>query len=192
LRVPDGTSLDAARAQVANAAPGAVVDFNHFYRPDQSAVEPCGREQCLARHLVGWNAAPDETGRCGAQVRIGLIDTAINAEHLAFAGGRIETIRLGSGALSDSGRQHGTAVAALLVGSATSRAPGLLPGSELIAVDAFHRDRGAGDRAAAFDLVRAVDLLAGRGLPVINMSLTGPANLLLERVVEKATERGSV
>lgn len=191
LEIPSGLSLEAARAQVAAATPGAVVDFNHYYRPDQGNVEPCGREQCLARHVVGWPATPVMPGRCAAPTRIGLIDTAINAEHLAFEGGKIETIRLGSGDLPDSGRQHGTAVAALLIGSATSRAPGLLPGSELIAVDAFHRG-GGGDRSSAYDLVRAIDLLAGRGVEVINMSLTGPANLLLERTVEKATERDIV
>lgn len=191
LEIPSGLTLEAARAQVAAATPGAVVDFNHFYQPNQGSVEPCGKEQCLARHVVGWPATPAMPGRCSAPTRIGLIDTAINAEHLAFEGGKIETIRLGSGGLPDSVRQHGTAVAALLIGSATSRAPGLLPGSELIAVDAFHRGGGA-DRSSAYDLVRAIDLLAGRGVAVINMSLTGPANLLLERTVERATERNVV
>lgn len=189
LRIPNGLTLAAARARVADASPGAVVDFNHFYRPDQANVEPCGKEQCLARHVVDWPVGAP--GACTAPTRIGLIDTAINDGHLAFAGGKIETVRLGSGDLPDSGRQHGTAVAALLVGSATSRAPGLLPGSELIAVDAFHRGGGA-DRSSAYDLVRALDLLAGRDVEVINMSLTGPANLLLERTVEKATERNIV
>jgi subtilisin family serine protease len=102
--------------------------------------------------------------------------------------GRIETIRLGKGDLPESARQHGTAVAALLVGSAESRTPGLLPGGELVAVDAFQRN-GNDDRSAVYDLVRAIDLLAGKGVLVINMSLTGPANLLLERTVEMATQR---
>jgi subtilisin family serine protease len=191
LQIPSGLTLDAARAQVVAAAPGAVVDFNHFYQPDQGNVEPCGREQCLARHVVGWPATPVMPGRCTTPSRIGLIDTAINADHLAFEGGKIETIKLGSGDLPDSGRQHGTAVAALLIGSAASRTPGLVPGSELIAVDAFHRG-GGGDRSSAYDLVRAIDLLASRGVEVINMSLTGPANLLLERTVEEAIERDIV
>ncbi|WP_395446455.1 S8 family serine peptidase (plasmid) [Aminobacter sp. UC22_36] len=188
LRVPSGTTLQAARAEVAAAAPNAVVDFNHFYRPDQDRLDPCGADLCLARHVVGWPETEAIPDRCTAPVRIGLIDTAINAEHLAFAGGRIETIRLGKGDLPESARQHGTAVAALLVGSAGSRTPGLVPGGELVAVDAFQRN-GNDDRSAVYDLVRAIDLLAGKGVLVINMSLTGPANLLLERTVEMATQR---
>lgn len=188
LRVPNGTTLEAARVQVAAVAPDAVVDFNHFYRPDQDRPDPCGADQCLARHVVGWPETGAMPDRCTAPVRIGLIDTAINAEHLAFAGGRIETIRLGTGDLPESGRQHGTAVAALLVGSAEGRTPGLVPGGELVAVDAFQRN-GNDDRSAVFDLVRAIDLLASKGVLVINMSLTGPANLLLERTVEMAAQR---
>lgn len=191
LSVPNGTTLEAARADVAAAAPNAVVDYNHLYRPDQNRAEPCGAEQCLARHVVGWPEATAMPERCTAPARIGLIDTAINDEHLAFAGGRIETIRLGMGDLPESARQHGTAVAALLVGSAESRTPGLVPGGELVAVDAFRRD-GSDDRSAVYDLVRAIDLLAGKGVLVINMSLTGPANLLLERTVEAAAQRDIV
>lgn len=191
LSVPSGTTLEAARTEAAAAAPNAVVDFNHFYRPDQDRADPCGADQCLARHVVGWPETEAMPDRCTAPVRIGLIDTAINAEHLAFAGGRIETIRLGTGDLPESARQHGTAVAALLVGSAESRTPGLVPGGELIAVDAFQRT-GNDDRSAVYDLVRAIDLLAGKGVRVINMSLTGPANLLLERTVELAAQRDIV
>lgn len=188
LLIPNGLTLEAARTQVASTAPGVTVDFNHYYQPDQAAAEPCGKGQCLARHVVDWPATPLQPGQCATSTRIGLIDTAINDGHLAFAGGKIETIRLGGDDRPDSGRQHGTAVAALLIGSATSRAPGLLPDSELIAVDAFHRG-GGGDRSSAYDLVRAIDLLVGREVGVINLSLTGPANLLLEQVVEKAVQR---
>lgn len=192
LGIPGGVTLQAARSRAVELAPGAEVDFNHYYRPDQAGNERCGADVCLARQVVGWPAADAFAGRCTAPARIGLIDTAVNADHLAFAGGRIETIRLGQDDLPASGRQHGTAVAALLVGSAESRTPGLVPGGELIAVDAFHRGDGSDDRSEVYDLVRAIDLLASRGVQVINMSLTGPANPLLERTVAKAAERDIV
>lgn len=188
LGIPRGVTLAAARSRAVELAPSAEVDFNHYYRPDQAGNERCGANVCLARQVVGWPAADTFAGRCTTPARIGLIDTAVNADHLAFAGGRIETIRLGQGDLPASGRQHGTAVAALLIGSAESRTPGLVPGGELIAVDAFHRGDGSDDRSEVYDLVRAIDLLAARGVQVINMSLTGPANPLLEKTVGKATE----
>lgn len=192
LGVPRGVTLEAARARAAALDQAAVVDLNHYYRPEQAGAESCSGGVCLARSVVGWPAVDALADRCLAPSRIGLIDTAINSEHLAFAGGKIETIRLGQGDLPASGRQHGTAVAALLVGSSQSRTPGLVPGSELIAVDAFHRGGGRDDRSAVFDLVRAIDLLTSRGVHVINMSLTGPANPLLERTVQRANERDIV
>uniref|UniRef100_UPI00177ADBD6 S8 family serine peptidase n=1 Tax=Mesorhizobium mediterraneum TaxID=43617 RepID=UPI00177ADBD6 len=87
---------------------------------------------------------------------------------------------------------HGTAVAALLVGGADSRTPGLLPHARLIAVDAFHRGDRQDDRSDAYDLLRALDLLSGRGVQVTNMSLSGPANALLEQFVRKLSEHGMV
>jgi subtilisin family serine protease len=52
-------------------------------------------------------------------------------------------------------------------------------------VDAFK----ANDRAEAYDLVRAIDLLAGRSVNVINMSLSGPDNALLARLVSTLGEK---
>ncbi len=122
---------------------------------------------------------------------IGLVDTAINPGHAAFDG-KVEVVRLSDGELPESGRQHGTAVAALLVGSADSRTPGLLPSAKLIAVDAFHRATRQDDRADVYDIVRALDLLAGRKVDVMNLSLSGPANAVLERLVHKIGDQIAV
>lgn len=192
LTTPSNMTLDAARQAVAAEAPSATVDFNHFYQPEQEGSTPCGSGRCaLVRHMVGW---PLEAGRstCAAPQRIGLIDTAINADHAALAEARIEVIRLSDEALPRSGEQHGTAVAALLVGSTGSRAPGLLPDAELVAVDAFRRFGNTADIANVYDLVRALDLLVQRGVKVINLSLTGPPNLLLEQAVGAAIGQGAI
>lgn len=59
-------------------------------------------------------------------------------------------------------------------------------------MDAFHRAKRQDDRSGAFDLVRALDLLAAREVQLINLSLAGPPNRLLEQVVKKAGERGII
>jgi subtilisin family serine protease len=183
LRIPSGAALGAARDQVRGLAPEADVDFNHYFRPDQDAVD-CSERPCVARSVVGWPRGGIPAA-CGGQVTIGLIDTAINANHTAFGDGQVEVVRLSDDELPQSGRQHGTAVAALLVGSSGSKTPGLLPAAILIAVDAFHRGARQDDRADAYDLVRAVNLLADRKVDVMNLSLSGPANAVLERMVRK-------
>ncbi|WP_287384484.1 S8 family serine peptidase, partial [Mesorhizobium sp.] len=77
-------------------------------------------------------------------------------------------------------------------GGADSRTPGLLPHARLIAVDAFHRGDRQDDRSDVYDLLRALDLLSVRGVQVTNMSLSGPANALLEQFVRKLSEGGMV
>lgn len=188
LRIPRRVSLERARRDLAAMAPRSAVDFNHYYRPDagaEASVSSCHGATCFAVELIGWpqeQAAAD----CGHGVRIGVIDTAINGDHPALKGHRLQVVRLDrTEALPASGRQHGTAVASLLLGSAESRAPGLLPASEVIAVDAFHRMSAHDTRTDVFDLVRSLDMLARRGVQAINMSLSGPPNALLERAVAR-------
>lgn len=185
LRVPDGVSLEDARTAVRAIAPDAAVDFNHYYRPEQS---DCEGPHCIAPQLVGWPGFTPEGASCGAPVRIGLVDTGINPQHTTFDGGRLETVRIGEEELAESGRQHGTAVAALLVGAADSRTPGLLPGAEMVAIDAFHRAAQRDDRTDVFTLVRAIDTALEKRVSVLNLSLAGPANDLLADVVAKAAE----
>lgn len=190
LTVPAGNTLEAARALVSARSAEAAVDFNHFYRPEEETADACGGGQCrLARGMIGWPSG-EAARECAVSLPIGLVDTAVNESHAAFAGGRVEVVRLSDAELPPSGRQHGTAVAALLAGAPDSRAPGLLPGARLVAVDAFRRVEGRADIASVYDLVRALDLLSGRQVRVVNLSLSGPANLLLERAVAASGQKG--
>lgn len=187
LRLPPGIGLDAARERVRQEAAGADVDFNHYYQPEQEIDRPCGEKGCaLKRHLVGWpSAAPGPA--CTPSVRIGLVDTSINRDHTSLSGARLEVLRLDTQNVRPSGAQHGTAVAALLVGATGSRAPGLLPSSQLVAVDVFRQVAPGADRVSAYDLVRALDALAGKETRVVNLSLAGPHNDLLETAIEIMT-----
>lgn len=191
LIVPRGMTLTTARAAVVARSATATVDFNHFYQPQSESKAGCTGESCaLVREIVGWPA--DEITNCAKPPRIGLIDTAINAGHVSLTNTQLEVIRLGDGEETKSGAQHGTAVAALLIGTSDSRVPGLLPGAELIAVDAFQRFGKSADIASIYDLVRALDLLVQRDVKVVNLSLTGPANAVLETSVKTATDRGMI
>lgn len=194
LRVPGGVTLEAARATVVASGSSATIDYNHIYQPESAEQAACIGESCgLLRHMVGWPTGGDGSGRaCLKSHRIGLIDTAINADHAVFSGTRLEVLRLDEKEDGRSGEQHGTAVAALLAGASGGRSPGLLPAAEIVAVDAFRRFRKGTDIANAFDLVRALDLLTQRGIRVINLSLTGPPNLLLEQAVAATTGKGAI
>ncbi|UAX97573.1 S8 family serine peptidase [Ensifer adhaerens] len=192
LGMPGGMTLEDARRQMTDASPGAITDFNHYFEPDESTAPPapCADGGCaLVRGAIGW---PDANAACVAAGPIGLIDTAINPAHPSLKGVKLDIFRLAAEEAPESGRQHGTAVAALIAGRRDSRAPGLLGNAHLIAVDAFQRRGGETDIAETYDLVRAIDLLASRNVTVINMSLSGPHNLLLERTVALVAEKNII
>ena len=118
---------------------------------------------------------------------IGLVDTRVDPSHAALAGQDIERLQpTGSGSDSD----HGTAIASLLVGKAAAGTSGLLPRAKLVTVDAFSKGRSTDDRSDVLSLVRAIEALSARGVKVINLSLAGPPNPLLQRGIDAASKAG--
>lgn len=182
VRGPAGLTTAAAAAQLRAIAPAARVAPNTLYRP--SAL-PCPARGCTHLTQVNWPEAP----RCGEGLRIGLVDTRINTANPALAGITVRTETTRSRGYRASSTAHGTAVAALLVGKGEGVARGLVPGATLVAADPFHA-RSDGDAADAFDLVAAIDAVAAGDVSVINLSLAGPANLLLEDAGAEAAARG--
>jgi subtilisin family serine protease len=188
LLPPRGMSLAQAQQAVRVADAGAAADFDHFYYTDEGSR--CIGSTCAAASLIGWNL-PTAT-QCGPVPTIGLIDTGIDREHEALQGQSIEIVsglQLGG---MPSQRDHGTAIAALLVGRNGSSTPGLLPEAQLLAVDAFYRDNGTADRTDVTTLVMALEALAERNVRIVNMSLSGPPNEVLRRAIASAQAKGMV
>ncbi len=147
-------------------------------RPDP----PCTHMNCAVLDMIGWPVQRDAT--CRVTVTVGMIDTGVNPAHDSLAGADIEVIRLTAEPAAPSSAVHGTAVAGLLVGQQPARAPGLIPEAPLIIVDVFGRD-GGDERAPVAALLQALNLMAVRGVRVVNMSLSGPANTTLESVLTR-------
>lgn len=188
---PQGLGPTTALREVARLAPEATGARNDLflrspvgmYRPQG---EPCG-ETCKPFALTSWTP---EFLTCTLPTPIGVVDTGVDLSHPALAGAEIqlETVRRADRRPSD--RTHGTGVVSLLVGQPGSRVVGIAPRAKVIAVDVFHR-AGSTDATDAFDLIAALDVLAAHGASVINMSLSGPENLLLQRAVARLADRGT-
>jgi hypothetical protein len=188
VRAPRGFSLERARQLLEETAPLAAVDLDHFYYPD-GAPPDCTGSTCASFSLVGWNS--EELGRCGPLPLIGMVDTEIDRDNPALVGQSLEVIR-GAASAAQAGTAHGTAIAALLVGRSDSTTPGLFPQGRLLAVSAFEHGDDGSDRMDAAGLVAAIETLVERGVGVINLSLSGPPNKILEQAVASAYERGVV
>lgn len=196
LAPPPGLAPEAARDRVRALPGGVAADLNHLYRPGQAATPaaqtqaPCRHANCGSRLLVDW---PDQARRaagCAAPVPVGVIDTAVNPAHALLDGAALEVVRLGELAGSSSAG-HGTAVVSALLGQPGSRIEGLLPEVQVLAVDIFTR-AGGDERADTVALLRGLDLIAGRGLRVANLSLSGPGNAALAAVLDRLAAGGLV
>lgn len=188
LILPRGMSIAQAQRAVRMADARAVTDLDHFYYTDEGPG--CTGNGCEAVSLVGWNLPM--TKQCGPAPTIGLIDTGIDREHEALRGQSIEIVSELQLRGNPSQRDHGTAVAALLIGRGDSSAPGLLPEARLLAIDAFYRDGGTADRTDVTTLVMALEALAERNVRVVNMSLSGPPNEVLKQAIASAQEKGMI
>ncbi|EIM24811.1 S8 family serine peptidase [Microvirga lotononidis] len=186
---PRGMSLDQAQRKVRTADGSATVDLDHYYYTDEGPAD-CTGPSCEAISLVGWSVSASE--QCSPAATIGMIDTGINRDHEALKGQSVEILSDLGLRGSPSQRDHGTAIAALLVGKNGSSTPGLLPDAHLLAVDAFYRDGGTADRTDVVTLVRALEALAERNVRIVNMSLSGPPNEVLKRAIASAQAKGMI
>jgi subtilisin family serine protease len=179
--LPSGQSPAEALPILLNVLPGTIADVNHVYTPDDFL---CDGAECSAFATIGWAGWPS-----ALRPKLGMIDTGINLDHPALEGRNLRVFQADLGARAAAGRQHGTAIAALLIGSVEGRVPGLLPDAALVAVEAFHR-QGNAEQADAFAIGNAIDVLMTEQVDVINMSFSGPANAVVQRAITAAAAQG--
>lgn len=175
LRVPVGQVTREALEAVRRGDPDTAFDFNHVYLATQTA--PVG--QTITQR------APARAGAARAGT-VGIVDTAVDAGHPALRGVRIQQVNFAG---RDVPTDHGTAVASVLTGGGGG------PGRLLAAGVVTRPDRRSGttmDTASADALVRALDWMAQNNAPVVNVSLAGPPNAMVEDAVRRAQQRGMI
>jgi hypothetical protein len=168
LVAPRGISARDGLKLLRKLAPELQADFDHLFEPAGGGLLP----------MAGTLAAAQ--GSSGPA--IGMIDGGV-ASHPSLRGASIEQNGF-AGSPQPTG--HGTAVASLLVGS---QGPfrGAAAGARLFVADVYGGNRAAG---SATSIVRALGWLAGHRAQVINISLVGPPNQLVQRAIQIVESRG--
>ena len=182
FRSPDSLSPKKALRALRAADPSGTYDFNHIYTGSAIFDAPLGQPPASSAPAPA-DAAKTEPVAPGAHARIGLLDTGVNTEHAVFKRSLLHSWGCGSLPVADA---HGTAVASLIVGQA-DKFRGVRPDAELFAADVYC---GKATGGAVDALVAAFAWMVRQHVPVINVSLVGPANLMLEHVVAALTEQG--
>lgn len=120
---------------------------------------------------------------CDNPLRIGMIDTAIDTQHLAFKNSKIRQKQFIQQDI-ELPNAHGTAVAGLIVGQYDALQSSI-PHAELFAASVFYSRNQVSQGATLMHLIKALDWLVASKVKVINMSLTGPDNPVLATAVNK-------
>jgi subtilisin family serine protease len=197
LQAPAGMSTRRALDRLREADPEGTYDYNHIYLDsgEVAAAPPATVEPPAPAlsHSPASEASPlrvpaegtDNKPVAATGVKIGLIDGGVQRAHPVFTGVAIHEHGCAGGNIPS---KHGTAVASLLVGQSTDF-HGAVPGAELYSADVYC-DLAAG---GAVDLVaEAFAWMARQKVPVINISLVGPSNVLLERIVKVVIKKGHI
>jgi subtilisin family serine protease len=173
LQTPQGWSASRGLKRLRKLDPQGTYDFNHVYLDSETRAAGLPN----AQHPVD---APADAGTRAAQAtrRVGLIDGGVDVTHADFTGIRFQHFGCDGQQVPSA---HGTSVADILVSRHSV--------DEIYAADVYCGSPAGG----AIDAIAgALAWLARERVAVINVSLVGPRNALLERVVSALVTRGFV
>ena len=171
LRTPEGWSAPRGLKRLRKLDPEGAYDYNHIYF-DVGEV--------ASASTVTTAAAPADSG---VGHRVGLIDGGVEATHEALRGNTIHQFGCDGNPVPSV---HGTAVASLIAGSAADF-QGAAPRAEMFAADVYC---GLPTGGAVEAVASALGWMTKERVPVVNISLVGPRNVLLERAIGVLVGRG--
>ena len=133
----------------------------------------------------------------GKGVRITIIDTGMDKDHPDLRGRVTKTINFVEGGDASFAQDaHGTAIAGVIGARANDGVGiyGVAPDAELSAAKAcwYAKSRSGAALCSSWTLAKAVDFAIISEAHIINMSLSGPADALLERLLQTAIAKGMI
>jgi subtilisin family serine protease len=129
----------------------------------------------------------------GRTVTVALIDSGVHAAHPDLAG-QLAVRRNFVDDVPDAAEPHGTAVAGVIAartGNGVGIA-GVAPGARIMALRACWETNRQPARCNSFTLGKAINYALENGARIINLSLGGPPDRLLQSLLEAALARGVI
>ena len=177
FRRPPNVSDEVALNDMSRMGPSATVGLDTLYKEQARQGTPAKSSKSYANALMGWPA-----DGCKAHTPIGLIDGYLSPQAQGFPADRIISK---SFTQSEPGAsEHAETVASLVMD--TSRISGAKLYAAAVIGSSPSGKRGSGTK----EIIFALDWMQSEGVRLVNISLSGPFNPLLERAVSKATDLG--
>jgi subtilisin family serine protease len=131
----------------------------------------------------------------GEGVRVAIIDTGIDASHPDLAGRVVKQEDFVDGGRATARDRHGTAVAGIIaaVENNSLGIVGIAPAARIYAMRAcWPAPRDAHAVCSTLTLAKALAAAIEARIDIVNLSLTGPSDPLLTRLIEVGLSRGVV
>ncbi len=146
----------------------------------------------LQHGLDALNVAAAHRASTGKGVRIAIVDSSVDTSHEDLEG-RVRRSRSFHADGVRPNSEHGTAVASV-IGARSNNAKGIVgvaPDASLeVFVSCWDGGRGRAAVCDSFSLSKALDAMLDDPPDILNLSLRGPRDPLLERLLHKAAEAG--
>lgn len=140
-----------------------------------------------------WHLAELHRVSTGRNVSVAVIDSGVDAAHPDLAG-QLALRRNFVDDVPDAAEAHGTAVAGVIAartGNGVGIA-GVAPGARIMALRACWESKREPARCNSFTLGKAINYALENGARIINLSLGGPPDRLLQSLIEAALVRGVI
>ncbi len=151
----------------------------------------------LQTNIHSMNLAEIHSQTTGKDVTIAIIDTGVDTEHPDLEGQIQQSKNFVPQKPSDSlGDIHGTAIAGVIAAKPNNDhgIVGIAPDSNVIALKACWGVKVGSLEAIcnSFTLALAINTAIAMDVDILNLSLTGPYDPLLARLIEKAVQQGII
>ncbi|HEY9101583.1 S8 family peptidase [Chitinimonas sp.] len=195
MTVPPGVQTEAVIAALSRDKRVAWAQPVHTYRTQQAEDDPLLPFQPATQrwHLAQLHAAVRQLGGHAAKVSVAVVDSGIEAQHPDLAG----QVLLNENLVDDHpfrAEHHGTAVAGIIAARADNHLGivGVAPEASLLGLRACWERTADSTICDTLSLAKALNLAIGKEAGIINLSLSGPQDRLLTRLLEVAMARGIV
>jgi subtilisin family serine protease len=149
----------------------------------------------LQRNLVEMDVAAAQQSSLGDGVRVAIVDTAVDTGHPDF-GGRVAAVRDFVADGRRAGERHGTAVAGIIAAVPNNGIgiAGIAPRATLIPLRGCWaaRDDAEAGSCNTYTLAQSLAAALDARAALVNLSVGGPEDPLLRRIVERGLARGTV
>jgi hypothetical protein len=197
MRVPANRSLDDEIASLTRDKRVESVEPINIYQT-RSATPPLHNDPLFRAQPAAkaWRLADLHQVATGRHVRVAVIDSTIDTHQPDLAGQVLMSRNFVRGG-GEFPEQHGTGVAGIIAAIADNNQGivGVAPGAQLMGLRACWQlatppDGGSGTICDSLSLAKALEFAITHDAQIINLSLSGPPDPLLGKLIDVALARG--